>query len=104
MRAFQPSPAFVAFFNQMIAAAEAPVTPGSFTVTIPTFADPQEQAFANTILLGLAQQIDAMRKSITPTTTAMTIGQAAAAAESGDAAAQALYEQMLWQQASSNAP
>lgn len=72
MRAFQPSPAFVAFFNQMIAAAEAPVTPGSFTVTIPTFANPQEQTFADTILLGLARQIDAMRKSVTPVAAPIT--------------------------------
>lgn len=33
-----------------------------------------------------------------------TIDQVAAAAATGDAAAQTLYEQMLWQQASSNAP
>lgn len=105
MRAFQPSPAFVSFFNAVIADAEAPVTAGTYAPVIPDFADPFEQAFAHTKLLALIQQIEAMRRSLAPTTTApLTIGQLAAAAESGDAAAQAAYEQLLWQQASSSAP
>lgn len=67
MITFQPSAPFVAFFNQVIAAAEAPVVPGGFSMAIPSFPDPQEQAFADTVLAALIAQIDAMRRTVTPT-------------------------------------
>lgn len=66
MRAFRPSPEFIAFFNTIIAAAEAPVTAGSYAPAIPTFANPEEQAFAQTKLAELIDQIDRMRKSLIP--------------------------------------
>lgn len=65
---FTPSAAFVTFFNQVIAAAEAPVVPGGFSMDIPPFADPQENTFAQTVLAGLIQEIAAMRASVTPQT------------------------------------
>lgn len=68
MITFQPSAPFLAFFNQVIAAAEAPVVAGGFSMAIPSFPDPQEQAFADTVLAALIGQIDAMRRSVTPTT------------------------------------
>jgi hypothetical protein len=66
MRTFQPSVAFSTFFNQVIASAEAPVVAGGFSLAIPVFPDPEEQAFADTVLAALITQIDVMRKSVSP--------------------------------------
>lgn len=105
MKIFRPSAAFQAFFDAVIAAAEAPVTPGSYNPTVPTFADPREQAFVIQQLLPLITQINVMKASVTPSTApSMTLGQAAAAAATGDPAAQQIYDQLLWQQASAGAP
>ena len=89
MRTFQPSPEFRAFFDQVIAAAEAPVTAGSFSLTVPTFASPEEQAFVQAKLVPLIGAIDTYRRSVIPP----AVGPAPMT-----------EEQMLWMQASSGAP
>ena len=68
MRLFQPSQAFQAFFNQIIADAERPVTAGTYTPMIPDFPDPEEQAFAHTQLAELIRSIHAMKQSVTTQT------------------------------------
>jgi hypothetical protein len=55
---FQPSPAFVSFFNAIILAAESTPVAGRFQPTIPDFPDSREQAFAHTVLATLISQID----------------------------------------------
>lgn len=66
MRVFNPSAAFVAFFNQVIAAAEAPVTAGSYMPVIPTFTDQEEDSFVQVHLVPLIRQVDTMRRSVSP--------------------------------------
>lgn len=64
---FTPSSGFVAFFNQIIAAAEAPVTPGSYNPAVPTFPDAQEQAFVQVVLVPMIANINRMKQSVTVT-------------------------------------
>lgn len=66
MRIFQPSQAFRSFFDQIIADAERPVTPGIYAPVIPDFSDPEEHAFAQTQLAELIRAIQAMKQSVTP--------------------------------------
>lgn len=69
MRLFQPSPAFQAFYDRVIADAERPVTAGTYVLAIPTFASTDERVFAETVLGPLIAQIDQMKRSVTPTAT-----------------------------------
>jgi hypothetical protein len=64
MKVFQPSAAFQQFFDAVIAAAEAPVTAGRYTPTIPTLADPHEQAFVQQVLVPLIGDINRMKASV----------------------------------------
>jgi hypothetical protein len=53
MKAFQPSPAFQAFFEALMAQANAPTTSSTGNLTVPVLTDPHEQAFMETQCLPL---------------------------------------------------
>lgn len=110
MRPFRPSPAFEGYYNAVMALVNAPITPGlpPASIAMPALTDPEEHAFALTQLAPLIATVNTYRASVpvlgTTTGPSGTIAQVAALAESGDPAAQQVYEQMLWEQASSGAP
>lgn len=110
MRRFRPSATFISYYNAVIAAANGPITPGMghLDMPIPAGLSDEERSFAETKLAALIAAINTYRDSV-PAIGATspysgTIDQVAAMAASGDPAAQQVYEQMLWQQASSSAP
>lgn len=66
MRVFEPSAAFIAFFDSVIATAEAPVTPGTYAPALPQLANSEEAAFVQDRLVPLITQINRMKASVTP--------------------------------------
>ena len=123
MKPFVPLPELKAFFDALEAASLRGLIwgdiPGRFQYVayvlppVPaTPTDPIQRAFLEGVCLPTyhsmvaanqrAQETIARARGASGVTG--TIGQLAAAAEAGDPAAQAAYEQMLWQQASSGAP
>lgn len=124
MRTLTLSPAVSTFFETLVAIGNTPPSQasgwGGYTyswlpISLPAVPTPdannkEEVAFFNVVCMPLYNAVAAAAGIGTTIATPPitegggTITQVAALAETGDAAAQQLYEQMLWQQASSSAP
>jgi hypothetical protein len=99
MKPFRPSAAFQAYYDAVMAAANAPITPGLGPVVIPmpVLIDLRERAFATLKLAPIIPTINAYRASVPPLGGPPVFPltpeqQAAQAAE------------LQWQQASASAP
>lgn len=67
MRAFQPSPAFLAYYAACMAAANGPIYPGMGPVSLAipaTITNPEELAFCQTVLAGLLASVNTYRASV----------------------------------------
>lgn len=66
MRTFPASEAFRAFATMVITESEKLITPGGYTPAIPSFPDPEEATFTQTMLVPLIAEIHQARRAVTP--------------------------------------